>query len=66
MRFGLEMGVAREAMTGSLKALRSWGARGHNRICANPQRFEQPTVMPNMEVMEAGARDIAGYLYTLR
>jgi cytochrome c len=32
----------------------------------NPQAIEPGTVMPNLEVTEDEARDIAAYLYTLR
>ena len=32
----------------------------------NPQTIEPRTVMPNLGVREADARDIAAYLYTLR
>jgi cytochrome c1 len=32
----------------------------------NPQAVDHLTVMPNMGITEADARDIAGYLYTLR
>ena len=31
-----------------------------------PQDFEEPTIMPNMGVSEADARDMASYLYTLK
>jgi cytochrome c1 len=31
-----------------------------------PQSFEPGTVMPNMDVGERDARDIAAYLFTLR
>jgi cytochrome c len=31
-----------------------------------PQEVNRPTPMPNMGVTESEARDIAGYLYTLR
>jgi cytochrome c2 len=32
----------------------------------NPQQVDPLTAMPNMEVTERDARDIAAYLYTLR
>jgi cytochrome c len=32
----------------------------------NPQQVDRLTAMPNLNVSEADARDIAGYLYTLK
>jgi cytochrome c1 len=32
----------------------------------NPQSVEPGTAMPNLNVNEAAARDMAAYLYTLR
>ncbi|MFL6275865.1 MAG: c-type cytochrome [Blastocatellia bacterium] len=32
----------------------------------NPKQVDQLTAMPNLDVSEADARDIAGYLYTLK
>jgi cytochrome c1 len=32
----------------------------------NPQAVDDKTAMPNMNVTEKDARDIAAYLYTLR